>query len=197
MPSRYTDQEKIEAFLQRDLTDREAVMVDYIITTVSETVKSYTGRNWKDLGATAETEEETRVYNGNGSRELFIDDFEELTKIEFLDSLGNLYEEIVDTDYLTYPSGVDIGSSLYLRGRRFPLGASNIRVTGKFTSGPVPDYAIMAATKLAALEISGQGDQSQTMKSESIEGYSYTVGDNSSMESKETVLASLPRKIIF
>jgi hypothetical protein len=199
MSKRYTTEEHIQRFLQRELTDQEAVLVDYAITEASDEVKAYAGRNWKDIGDNSETEEEVRTFNGNGNTEIFIDDFESISKIEVLDGLGNLYKELETTDYLIYPSGA-IGSSIAVTNWHFPRGSANIRLTGKFSSGPVPDGAILAATKLAAQVLMKSGDNSGSFKKESIEGYSYEVADSPiASEPKESILSSLDkyRKIAF
>src|SRR3990172_7849059 len=106
--SAYTDQERVEGYLNRELTSTEAVSIEYIISFVSEFINIQTNRKWNDLGA-EEPIEETRLYDGGGHRELFVDDFISLSEIRLLDSLGSLSLTINDPDdYALYPLNSEV-----------------------------------------------------------------------------------------
>lgn len=174
MDNTYTTAEQIEAFIGRELTENEQVLLPGIFAEVVSLINSYTGRNWHDhLEGGEEVDPTTRYYSGNGLREIFIDDYTSLDTIEFLDSQGNVYQTVDNADdYLSFPSNADVKQSLTVRNFHIPSGTANIKITGVFDSGEVPALVTAVATSLAVSLLGNIGEAKQ-FKKESIEGYSY------------------------
>lgn len=182
MPA-YTDQEKVEAYLDRELTDNEVLILDNVIGYVSNFISNYTSRVWNSIDG-EEPEESEKSYDGTGKKELFVSDFASIEKIEFLDSQGSLYLNLDNADeFITYPLNSEIKDSIYLRNYRFGLGAGRIKITAVWTSGEVPDDVVMVATALVAKFLNRRSINAGTFRKESIEGYSYEI--LSSKESDE------------
>jgi hypothetical protein len=185
--SSYTNQQIIEGVLQRELTDDEERVLESAIEAVSESIKAYTGRNWLDLDETT-ADEEVRYYDGNGKREIFIDDFTSISQIRFLDSLGTVTNTVPTTSYTYYPPNTEWKNSIYLRDRYFPNIRSGVEITGVFYTGEVPiDVQMACATLVGHFFASSRnvGD----FKKESIEGYSYEIltGDEKTAQDKATL----------
>lgn len=198
--SQYTSQEKIELYLQRQLNDYEAQIVEDVIENISSIIDSYTGRAWIGLDADAPVSSE-RVYDANGGREFYIDDFTTLEKVELLDSDGSPYITLEDADeFIKYPLNKTYFSSIYLRNYSLPRGSGRIRVTGVFSSGAVPKDVVMVATKLSASMINNSVSSVSNYKKESIEGYSYERMSTDELEAQDAkILKSLEkwRKILL
>jgi hypothetical protein len=182
----YTNQQKIEAVLQRELTEEEEEIVSDAINAVGKAINAYTGRIWLDLDEET-ADEETRYFDGNGKRELFIDDFMSISRIRFLDSLGGVTNTLPTTSYTYYPLNSDWKNSIFLRDRRFPRVRSGVEVTGVFYTGEVPvDIQLTASTLVGHFFASSRnvGD----FKKESIEGYSYEIltGEEKTSQDKAT-----------
>lgn len=191
----YTSQSRVEAFLKRDLTDEETLFIDETIAYVSSFIDSYTNRSWQPLYDEDDIEPivETRVFDGNGRRELHIGDYSELVEIELLDSQGDVYQTIdLATDWVLTPANNSVYQDLHLRNYRFPIGTSNVRITAVFGSGPVPKGVVLIATAMVAKQLSKQAGSDGKFKSESIEGYSYTLKTDAEQDTDiRTMLTSL------
>lgn len=187
----YTDQTRVESYLQRELTEEEVSLLAEVVESVSSFIDSYTGRHWSSVGEDDESEEvlTSRFYDGNGKRELFIDDFTNIESIKFTDNEGGLLLELTDdTKWVTYPLNAAVNSSIKLRTMNFPSGVANIEVSADFRGVEPPKGVIMACTGLVSNFLANSGDISDTKKSESIEGYSYTLMDSSNLEDNEKSL---------
>ena len=83
--AKYTEQAKVEAYLQRALTEQESAILDDIISVVSRIISKYCNRIWRGLDEELDEytdENEQRIFDGNGQRELHLDEF---TSIELLE----------------------------------------------------------------------------------------------------------------
>lgn len=184
----YTDQARVEAYLKRELTEDEQNILDDVISYVSSDIENYTNRTWYSVDTSdddidAEAAEE-RLFDGNGRRELFVDDFSILSKIEFLDDFGSVnltYQ--ASTDWLLYPLNTTPKNSIRLTGDVFPHGAGNIAITAIWGAGVVPAGVIMACTALVAKYMQKAGSNAGMFKSESIEGYSYQLLSGAEIDS--------------
>lgn len=199
--SAYTTQARIEAVLRRPLTSLEAEVVEDVIESVSDQINAYTGRKWYDLEVESgtegfvEPEEETRLFDSYGSKEIDIDACKDVSKIELLDSQGSVLLTLTDEDlaeYITYPLNGDLVESIFLRNYCSSHGPARVRITAVFGDGNVPVLVINTTTALASAEISGQsidatlGGKSQ----ESIEGYSYKVKTEGERSTEKTSFLS-------
>lgn len=206
--SEYTNQTKVEAYLQRSLTAQELVMLPLHIKSASNKINTFLNREYYNIPPEPEDDEEpeqeapeptTRLFDGNGGREINISDAKEITKIEILDSQGGILltlepPETGVSQFITYPNNTEYAESIYLRSNVFPVGVARVRVTAVFGSGPVPDEVIAVATMLVgnlisntALGVASTGD----FDSESIEGYSYTRKSGVSARDVDTTTQTL------
>jgi len=181
----YTDKARIEAYLDRSLTANEVILLETLIEHISQFINDYTGREWLTIGVETLPDAETRLYDGNGLKELFIDDFSSLEEVELLNSQGNTLATITDSDkYILRPLNEDIKDSIYLRNYTFYNGSGRVNITAVFSSGEVPSGIIMVATVLCSKFIARSSQSSSGFKKESIEGYSYELisGDDIDQE---------------
>jgi len=176
----YTDQARVEAYLKRELTDDEVTILDEIILHNSSYINGYTNREWLSVDTELDDELEDlepsiRVFDGKGTRELFIDDFTLIESVSVLDSQGDelIKYEDAETDWLLYPLNKNPKQSIHLRNARFPIGAGNVEVNAVWGAGIVPADVVMVCTGLVGRYLQKAGTSTGMFKSESIEGYSY------------------------
>jgi len=171
----YTTEQKVKDYLQIDnfTHSRTASRISDWIEAVEEWIDHYCGRTFKVSLS------ETRLYDGPGEREIIVDDFTTLSKIEFLDLDGDVDDETSDsTDWKTYPANKKPKNRIYLNPGGdfqpiFPKGHQNIRITAHWGYLEVPKAIEMAATMLVA-EIVRDFDQKTLgeIKGETIGDYS-------------------------
>jgi len=182
----YTDQEKIEAYLDRSLTANEQTLLEYLIEQISQFISDYTNREWLSVDEESLPDAETRTYDGNGQKELFIDDFSSLEQVSLLDNQGDSIVDITDLDDLILsPLNETIKESIYLRNYTFSDGPGRVQVTAVFSSGKLPNAIIMVATSLCSKYIARFSQTASGFKKESIEGYSYELMSGEEVD-KET-----------
>ena len=183
----YTTKEKIENYIYQEIDDTYDSTIDQWISAVERIIDNITGRNFK-----ADSTASARVYDGDETNELIIDECVEVTKVEAgTDSIGSSFTEIPSTGsgrYFTYPAnallkGVAI-NQIALSDRNFPGGMQNNRITAKWGySVTPPDDIVFAATVFVAGIINQERQGGSEVKSESIGNYSVSYnsdkGDNS------------------
>ena len=173
----YTNQAKVEGFLQRELTDYEATIFNDLVASISSEIDSYTSRNWLDVGKTLSDlpDASVRYFDGNGGREIFIDDYASITSIEVQDDNGDARRTYTESDdWYMLPANKPTKGSLRLRNYIFDEGVGNVAITGVWSSGVLPADVSMTATALVGKSLQKNKALLEGMKSESIEGYSYT-----------------------
>lgn len=203
MAKDYTTEAKIENYILQDIDPTYAATITDIIEGVEDTIDNITGRNFKaDADATA------RLFDGDGTKGLLIDDAIEITLVEVgLDSYGGNFITVGNTGsnrYFSEPAnhvakGVPI-TKLLLHSRHFTTGIQNHRITGKWGYSETPPSGIQFAATVFASGILNQnrkgGDQ---VKSERIGNYQVTYntdqGSNSwaDFERALTILDSYKR----
>lgn len=187
--SSYTNKTMVENVLQRNLTSEEETIIETAIEAVSSSINAYTGRKWLSLGKKAEdVEDEVKLFDANGKKELFIDDFISISKIKLLNGLGGVDSTIAGNLVSYYPLNTAWKNSIYLKDRRFPNSRSSVQITGKFYTGEVPvEIQLACATLVGHLFASARnvGD----FERESIEGYSYDIltGEEKTAQEKATL----------
>lgn len=158
------------------------------------------GDDWADYWELAD-DVDTRLYDGNGEKEIYIDDFISLSEIGLLDSQGDAMTTLTDDDeWLLSPPNKTTKQTIYLRNYRFPIGRARVLVTGVFGSGAVPAPVVMVCTALSGNYIGRMGTKAGGFESESIEGYSYRLMSGKGVdEETRTILATLDnyRKLIL
>lgn len=188
----YTTQSRVEAYLSRELTDDEALLIDDTIAFISEFVDSYTNRSWSSINDEEEVEATERYFDGNGRKELDVGQFTDPTEIVILDSQGDVQQTLeLTTDWLTFPANKDVKTEIRLRSYRFPTGRSNIKITAKWGGGTPPNSIVLATTALVSKNIVKQSATNGEFKSESIEGYSYTLKDASDTDKEIAKVLSM------
>lgn len=187
---RYTNQAKVQAYLGRDLSAPELVLLPDVISYYSSFIQTYTNRQWLDLDETddqyVETDPAPRRFNGSGANTLYPDDFIELEKIVIYDRFGSVFLSLTE-GWTVYPLNSNPKQFIKLTDSYFPSGQGNIELTAIWGTGTVPDDVVMVVTIMVASLLSGSGagasvsssSGSSELKSESIEGYSYTKFDPS------------------
>ena len=182
----YTTQARVEAYLDRALTDNEAILIDDIIVLISNSIEAYTNRNWSPLQDDGDEDEAgatARLYDGNGLKRLTIDDFTGIESVRLLDSEGNeILNLILTTDWLTLPANTDTKQTVMLRNYHFPVGTSNVDVTAIWGSGKVPESVVIVATSLTGKYLTQSQTSGSKFKSENIEGYSYSLRDAAELD---------------
>lgn len=198
--SAYTDQAQTESYLQRELTEYEQESFDQVVEQVSDFINTYTSREWRDKDAEGDAEASQRIYDGNGQRELFVDDFGEITTLKILDSDGNVYETISSDDFIAYPLRSSTKDSIYLRKRNFPYGRATVQLTATFASDGVPVGVQMVAAELVGIFFAQGKSSSDDFKKESIEGYTYELMSGAERSDKiQSALSKLDkwRKVLL
>jgi hypothetical protein len=202
---KYTNKEKVEGYIGRALTAQEQARLDGLVLLVGRAIYSYTNRIWWDIGVATAPAAEARYFDSLGQRELLIDDFTILEKVELLDSEGSTNYTIDDaTRYVLNPRNNPVKESIYLRDYRYPYAEGRVKVTASWGAGVVPEDVVDVATQIVSGYITNgfsSEENSAEMKKESIEGYSYerydkSVNISSTQESLFTNLDSYKRYIL-
>lgn len=175
----YTTQERVEAYLGRDLTTAEEVNIVALIASVSSAVGAYLGREYIDIGDDeTDVAVTTRYFDSVRSHELFVDDMLSVSGIDIVTSEGESYQAFTDDMYYLYPLNGSVFSSIYFHTGGFPGRGNAVKVSGKFSSGVVPPEVIMAVTQLVAQSLTNVSSVISPFKKESIEGYSYEIASS-------------------
>lgn len=189
---KYTTQARIEAYLQRDLTESEKILIDEQIEFFSDFINGETGRNWRNVDEDVADgyilDEEVKLFDGNGKREIYIDDFISISKVELLNSDGSVSTTLSDSDdWINYPLNDSPKESVMLRDYLFPYGPASVQITGVFNSGNVPKAIISVCTALTSKFIGQSQVGAGGFQSESIEGYAYKLktGTDLDLEMKQ------------
>jgi hypothetical protein len=180
----YTNQPRVEAFLKRELTNDEASIIDDVIDSVSTFIDTYTNRSWTPVDMPdIEIEPTERIFDGNGQKELHIDDFQSLDDIVILDSYGAEAQSYSEADYILYPLNKLPKQSIRLRLGRFVSRPASVRITAVWGSGSVPRGITSIATSLVGKFLIKNTTITGAFKSESIEGYSYQLMTGADVDS--------------
>lgn len=192
----YTTEAKIAAYLG-GITIPSGATASFILA-AQDFIDRYTGRNFK-----ANTEASTRLYNGNDTQALIIDDCVDVTKVEQgLDAWGDSFSEVPATGidrYYELPTnyaqeGVPI-RKIGLRSRIFGKGHANHRITGKWGySAAVPDDISLAATVIASgMYYQNRGGNTGPIKSQKIGEYQVSYAEEKGMNDLDMAMATLDR----
>lgn len=181
----YTTQYQIQGYIKRELTPDEARIIKTVIDAVGQWIDRETGRTWEPTAAGTK-----RVFDG-GEPEIFIDGLIDLEAVEALDQYGTVVRTYYDYEYTKYPRNSKTTTSLCLNsGGRWHR---RVQITGKWGEVEgVPADIRLAATILASDWL----DNSDKLKSESIEGYSRTFAVQDSNPQVEQILASRKRVLL-
>ncbi len=177
-PKGYTNKQAIENYLLIEIDDSFNSQVDAWMASIERIIDNYTSRNFK-----ADSTASARVYDGDGTNELIVDECIEVTKVEVGNSsYGDSFAEVSSTGadkYFTYPANATARMvpihKISLSARCFPSGYQNNRVTAKWGYSITPPEDItFAATVFVAGVINQSRGGGDEIKSESIGSYSVT-----------------------
>lgn len=195
----YSSQSRVEAYLNRELTDNEASLIDDVIDYMSSFISTYCNREWLPVDAEdsdpEDIEASARLFDGSGGQELYVDDFIGLEKIELLDRMGNVLTTFdQNSDWMLAPLNKNPKQSIRLRTSRFHRGSGNVQVTAVWGTGNVPSDVVIVCTALSAKYLQKTGGSTGTFKKESIEGYSYELMTGAEVDAdRERLLTSLDK----
>lgn len=180
----YTNQETIEAYLGRSLTDPETIMLSFLLASIDTVIDNTTHQTFTSDGPA------TRTYDGGDYpplsdvsptyevvRIIQLDPCRDVTAVTRTDSTGEItYTYIEGQDYILGPQNQDLKTYIEKRYWPFYPGTGNISVTATFSfSDTVPPDIQYVATYLAAQMITSGGyigsDVSGPVTLEMIEGY--------------------------
>ena len=155
----YTTKEAVEKYLGISISET----IDEWINAIQKFIDNYTGTRF-EISA-----EETRYFDGNGKKNLLIDECVSVSKVEVKE--GESWYEI--SDYYLYPlNSTPKFQILNLEGI-FPKGNKNVRITGKFGfSETPPDDIKLVATILVAGVYNNKRRTEKEIKTERIGDYS-------------------------
>jgi len=186
LTKKYTTHKNLEVFLGKTV---EAGQADDAINASIDIVEKMTG-----VVFVAGDTVSARLFNGDGSRELIVDECTGITKVERgLDQYGDSFEEIANTGlskYILQPDnygskGLPV-TSILLRDRYWGKGTQNHRITAKWGYGAtVPPAVQMATTIIAAGIYNYNSAGSGNVKSEKIGNYSVTYSDDEGWDEME------------
>ena len=175
----YTSRTKIENLLMIDISASFESQINLWISAVERYINNYTGR--KD-GFDASDVATVKYFDGNGKREIEIDDCVEVTAVEIIEADGGDVEWTLvagmEADYITEPYNNLPIYKLLLRPSSqigaFYSGHKRIKVTAKWgQSSSVPADIEMVATMIVGTIIQ-KGQQGGIIQSESLGDYSVT-----------------------
>jgi len=177
----------IQNYLMINISATFDTVIDNWISAAENYIENYTGRTFEKTAGVS------KLYDGDGTNELLIDDLLSLTKVEILDADGDVIHTIDSIDeYYLYPSSttpfVRPYTSIVLNQSNAPIpiflrGRQNVKVTGDFGyADTVPEDIKMVTVKIVSgfieeknLSIAGE------VKKERLGEYDVTFQDISKM----------------
>jgi len=159
----YTDKTAVQNYVLTNIDASFNAQVTEWITAMSRFMDRYTGRTLVEDTA------DTRVFDGNGERELVIDEVCDITAVTVGGTTITPYE---------YPANSAAKYRLELDTDVFTRGKQNVAVTGHFGHyTALPDDIKFACTVLVAGIVQNSNNQDAGVKSEKVGQYSVTYHD--------------------
>jgi len=160
----YTSRGRVENYMLITIDPSFYDQVEEWIGEVESYIDDFTGRNFK-----ADAEASDRVYDGDRSPDLIIDDAVAVT------TNGVTIDGDAAGEYLLYPANALPKTRVHLKSGKFPRGDQNVTVNAKWGySESVPANIVWAATVLLAGIIDYAWNGSGEVQSETIGRYSVT-----------------------
>lgn len=174
----YTSKAKIENYLMIEIDASFDTQIAEWITSVEFYIDNYCGRTF-DTETTG-----TKYYNGNGLRELTIDDCLSITSLQILDIDGDVDSSLTEgasNDYYLYPLNDTPKTSIVLtptaRIGVFTKGSRRVKIVGNWGyKSSIPADIELVATKLVA-SIIQKGLKGGEIKAEKLGNYSVSYMD--------------------
>lgn len=203
MSRKYIAKADIEDYLLIDIDSSFDDRIDIWIEAMTRKVEQLTSRVFMIGDGTEEDLDNVtataRLFDGNGSCELMIDDCIEITKLEVSSGTSDVFTEIPSTGanrYLTLPNNAAALNlpinELILRLGIFTEGLQNVRVTAKWGyARQAPDDIKMAVAVFVAGIINSHRSGSTVVKSERIGNYTVSFADEAGWNEFENAKAIL------
>jgi hypothetical protein len=178
----YITEGDLEKFILQDIDATFSTWITSVIEIVEDYIDNYCGTNFKDQGS------QTKYYNGSGTEELIIDNFQTITSVQILDSNGTVIENLTEnSDYWASPYNSGIQNKLVLTGANltsvWPDRHHSVKVVGTFGYDSVPTPVKLAGIQLCA-KIINEGLRGGQVKSENLGSYRVEYKEiNETMES--------------
>ena len=192
---KYTTKSEIENYLLISIDPTLNTQVDSWIDDVEAFIDQYTGRNFK-----ADTTATTRLYDGDGTGELLIDDCVAVTKVEIGgDSFGDSFTEIITGRYILTPANAIVKNipidGVLLKDTCWTAGTQNNRITAKwgYSITAPPDVKLAATILTAHIYKFGRGGITDGVSSEQIGNYRVTYKDDKDKSEHDSAIARLDR----
>ena len=175
----YTQKSYIQNYLLTNIDDSFDSQITKWVTAVSNWINNYTGTVFESSSDTS------RIYDGDGTNEIMVDEFTAITKIEILDREGDVDETLNSTSYWhAYPANKDYKNRIRINAANapiavFPSGHQNVKLYATFGhSASVPEDIRLAATMLVGQIIrDSQTEETGRVTAESLGEYSVTFAD--------------------
>jgi len=181
----YATTSDLANYLGRALTTQESAMFTIYLGGVTNSINSYTSRQFEIASAGS------KLYNGTGTKCLYVDDMTVITSINYVDvDTTTVLSTFASTDFLAYPLNTTPKQWIEVRGGWFERGEANIKIAGTFGYASAIPSAITMATVISIADYINNPEQ---LLSESIEGYSRTFGSgttNTSVNNQDFLLSS-------
>ena len=173
----YTDIEAIENYILKDIDSGFTDQVDEWIVAMSRWIDNFCNRD------ITRTEEETFIYDGDGTNITLIKDCVDLTEVKVDD---------VIVPVLEYPTNKDYTSRIVLSDDVFRSALQNIEVTAIHgMTKVVPDQIKTACTILVAGIINSQTDMDKAGTTEKFGNYSVSYSKDQQKQDFATVKDNL------
>lgn len=171
MAKGYTDKTTLQNYTLQTIDSSFDSQITAWIESIEAYIDQFTGRNF-----VADSEATERVYDGDDTAHLLIDDCVEVTKVE----VGEETEvEITSDNYYLYPSNSLPKNKITLKNNIFERGNQNVTITARWGySVAAPSDIKLAATILLAGIIAYADKSSEKVKSERIGNYSVSYDDD-------------------
>jgi len=188
----YTTIAEIEAYLLITIDDDFQLKVNAWIEAMEIYIDNITGRNFVAEDGTE------KIYDGNGTKKLLIDDIIEIDKLEISSDQRVSFEEV--TGFLSYPTNDTPKRKLILEEDVFVKGNQNIKITGDWGYSVAPPEDLkFAATILVAGIINFSMNADGEVESLTVGRYSVSYKDREKRDdfnrAKETL--QMYKKLVF
>lgn len=174
-PKGYTTRGLVENYLLITVDPSFHTQVDRWIESIEAYIENVTGRVFVGDGSPESAE---LIYDGDGTNELFVDDFRSISEITIDD--GDPL--VLGDDYYLYPANTTVKNRIVLVGQVFTRGNQNVKITGIWGSSDIPADIEFAATVLVAGIINFSDQAEGEVQSMSIGSYSVTYKTESQKE---------------
>jgi len=180
----YTTQAKIEGYLGKPIDASQTGQIASWIQAAQNFIEHYTCRTFEEEAGI------TRYFDGNGRREIIIDNFSNITELTILSVDGTAYIELTEgagSDFVTFPYNESDGPKYKLQLTpvatigAFISGKRRLKVTANWSySETVPaDIELVATMLVASVAEQGlKGGGLTNVTSESLGDYSIAFSDN-------------------